>query len=192
MSAWKLSEISSIKFCTIIPNRMKTQEEQTNWLSCANFSSDNIMSGKLTKTNYQADDNFRVQPDDIVIIRISPTYVNYISEIDDEIYAGNNLIVVTPNENIYPKYLAMILNEEISSLSEASSIGAVMKSISRSDIESLPIPKLDYQKQIAVGNLWFDSIECKKMKTRLVELENIKTRFNLLKYVRKNGGKNND
>ena len=52
-----------------------------------------------------------------------------------------------------------------------------MKSISRTDLEELEIPILDYEKQVLLGNLWYDSIELKKKKARLIELENMKNLY---------------
>ena len=188
----KLSDVAEVKFCSVTPTRMKTQQEQTKWLSCSNFIYDNDIVGKPTMTNFVPDDNFAVHPNDIVIKRITPSYVNYISDIEDDIYAGNNLIVLTVRDGTDAKYLAMILNEKISSISESSSIGAVMKSISRPDLEKIKIPILPYAKQKKLGVAWFLNIELKKMKNRLAELESIKNTHELARYIYLYGGKNDD
>ena len=142
-------------------------------------------------TNFVPDDNFAVRPNDIVIKRIAPSYVNYISDIEDDMFAGNNLVVLTVREGTDAKYLAMMLNEKISSISESSSIGAVMKSISRPDLEKIKIPILPYKKQSQLGAAWFLNIELKKMKNRLIELECIKNTHELTRYIDLSGGKNN-
>ena len=191
MKYLKLSDVAEIRFCSVTPTRMTTQPEQTSWLSCSNFICDNEIVGNPTMTNFVPDDNFAVHPNDIVIKRIAPSYVNYISDIDDDMFAGNNLVVLTVREGTDAKYLAMILNEKISSLSESSSIGAVMKSISRPDLEKIKIPILPYKKQSQLGAAWFLNIELKKMKNRLVELECIKNTHELTRYIDLSGGKNN-
>ena len=113
------------------------------------------------------------------------------STIPDEMYAGNNLIVITPKQEVYSKYLAMLLNECIESLSESSSVGAVMKSVSRQHLEEVIIPLLPYEKQILVGDLWYSGIELEKMKSRLAELESQKRNYQIKKYVETFGGKHN-
>ena len=188
----KLSEAADIKFCSVTPTRMKIQQEQTKWLSCSNFISDNNIVGEPTLTNFVPDESFAIHPDDIVIKRITPGYVNYISDIADNLYAGNNLIVLTAHNGVDAKYLAMLLNEKISLISESSSIGAVMKSVSRPDLEKIKIPLIPYAKQKNLGEVWFLNTELKKMKNRLAELECIKKNYELTRYINLTGGKNND
>ena len=134
----------------------------------------------------------KLRPGDIVIKRISPMYVNYINFIEDDLYAGNNLIVVTAKEGIYPKYLAMILNEKMPTFSAETSVGAVMKSISRPDLEAMMIPVIVYDKQVVAGNLWFSNIEFKKMKFKLAELEYKRTNSKITQFILLGGGKNHD
>ena len=77
----KLSDAADIKFCSVAPARMKTQEEKTKWLSCSNFVADNGVVGEPTLTNFVPDESFAIRPEDIIIKRITPGYVNYISDI---------------------------------------------------------------------------------------------------------------
>ncbi len=191
MQYLKLCDAAEIKFCSVSPSRMKTQQEQTQWLSCSNFIADNNIVGEPILANFVPDENFAIYQNDIVIKRITPGYVNYISEIADNLYAGNNLIVLTARDGVNAKYLAMILNDKIPSISESSSIGAVMKSVSRSDLEDIKIPLLPYKKQEKLGEVWFLNIELKKMKSKLAELECAKSTYKLTKYIT-TGGKNND
>ena len=187
----ELKEVSEIKFCVTSSSRAKVQETTAKWLGCANFLKKNIVLQEFTETNLMPEKESLIKKDDILIKRIAPTFVNYINEDFGEVYAGNNLIIVSPSKDIYPRYLAMILNERIRSLSESSSVGAVMKSIIRQDLEEMTIPNIDHQKQIVLGDLWFYGIELEKMKTRLIELEHIKQDYNLRKYIENFGGKNN-
>lgn len=188
----KLSDAADIKFCSVAPARMKTQEEKTKWLSCSNFVADNGVVGEPTLTNFVPDESFAIHPEDIIIKRITPGYVNYISNISDGLYAGNNLIVLTARDGVNAKYLAMILNDKIPSISESSSVGAVMKSVSRPDLEKIKIPLLPYEQQVKLGEVWFLNIELKKMKNRLSELECIKNNYELTRYINLTGGNNND
>ena len=191
MKHLRLSEIAEIKFCVVSPGRTKTQETPTMWLQCANFLRNNIVIYAATATNYIPGEELLIKKDDIVVKRITPMFVNYIDYIPDEMYAGNNLIVITPKQEVYSKYLAMLLNERIESLSESSSVGAVMKSVSRQHLEEVMIPLLPYEKQILVGDLWYSGIELEKMKSRLAELESQRRNYQIKKYVETFGGKYN-
>ena len=191
MKHLRLAEIAEIKFCVVSPGRTKTQEAPTMWLQCANFLRNNTIIHDATATNYVPDIELLIKKDDIVVKRISPMFVNYIDYIPDEMYAGNNLIVITPKQEVYSKYLAMLLNERIESLSESSSVGAVMKSVSRQHLEEVVIPILPYEKQVLIGNLWYSGIELEKMRTRLAELESQKRNYQIKKYVETFGGKYN-
>ena len=188
----KLCDIAEIKFCTVSPSSAKQQNEPSKWLACANFLADNIVSLNTSESFITPEREWLLQKDDIVIKRITPTFINYIDSIPDNIYCGNNLIIVTVKDNMYPRYVAMILNNKIKSVSAESSVGAVMKSISRSDIEVVEIPVLDTQQQILLGDFWFKGIELSKKKTRLIELENIKRTYILKQYIHTLGGYKND
>ena len=53
------------------------------------------------------------------------------------------------------------------------------------------IPLLPYEKQMLVGDLWYNGIELEKMKSRLTELESQKRNYQIKKYVETFGGKYN-
>ena len=187
----RLADVAEIKFCVLSPGRIKQQEKPTRWLACANFLKNNTIIYDTTITNYVPDEELLIKKDDIVVKRISPMFVNYIDDIPEAMYAGINLIVITPKQEVYSKYLAMLLNERIESLSESSSVGAVMKSVSRQHLEEVMIPLLPYEKQILVGDLWYSGIELEKIKSRLSELESQKRNYQIKKYVETFGGKYN-
>lgn len=187
----KLKDVADINFCTITPSRSKPSATPTSWLLCANFLADNHIDENITTNYVLPDENWLLHKDDIVVKRITPTFVNYVDTIEDGIYCGNNLIIVTPNTDIDAKYLAMILNEQIGSFSKESSVGAVMKSISKSDLEAMSIPYPDTKIQKKIGLLWYNGIELKKKRTRLAELENIKMNYSINKAIKMLGGKEN-
>ena len=85
----------------------------------------------------------------------------------------------------------MFLNEQVESLSESSSVGAVMKSISKQHLEDVQVPVLPYEKQVLIGDIWYYNIELKKMKNKLTELETIQTNYYLKKLANPFGGKRN-
>lgn len=188
----KLTDIAEIRFCSVSPSRMKTQEERTLWLSCSNFASNNVITGEPSELNLATDENLAIHNNDIVIKRIAPSYVNYISNMKCDLFAGNNLIIITAHECVNAKYLAMHLNELVSSISESSSSGAVMRSLNRSDFEKIEIPIVKYDIQEKIGESWFLNIELKKLKNKLIELEYTKRICELNKYIATTGEKNDD
>lgn len=190
----KLCDVSSIKICSFSSSRSEQQEVFSKRLGCSNFLPDNEISYNYIDNNILPESEWQIHKDDIIIKRITPSYVNYIEKIPEKIFAGNNLIIVTPKEDIDSKYLAMILNDKIGNLSKESSIGAVMKSINRSDLEVLEIPCLDIRLQQVLGELWYKSIELKKKKKKLAELEEIRINYIIKKHfidLGGNNGKNN-
>ena len=74
----KLRVLATIKFCSITPSRSKLQENSTSWLVCANFLSNNEVENTPTVNNVIPDEEWRLHQNDIVIKRITPSYVNYI------------------------------------------------------------------------------------------------------------------
>lgn len=191
MKQVRLADVAEIKFSAISPRRTKSQETPTRWLACANFLRNNTIIYDTTETYYAPEKELLIKTGDIVVKRITPTFVNYIDYMPDDVYAGNNLIVISPKQEVYSKYIAMLLNEKIQTLSESSSVGAVMKSVSRPHLEDFIIPLIPYEKQMSVGDFWYCSIELEKLKTRLAELENIKHNYQIRKYVESFGGKKN-
>lgn len=179
----KLGEITKIGFCSISSGRVKKQDGFSKWLVCANFQEDNRIIGEVSLSNIVPDSDYLIKPNDIILKRITPTYVNYIDAIGSDIYAGNNLIVISVCNEFYPKYVALILNEKIQEFSELKSVGAVMKSLSRSDLEDFTIPNIEYDKQVVLGNYWYDNIELKKLKVTLSELESKKNNLQILKCI---------
>ena len=187
----KLGECAKITFCSITPSRSKTQIALSKWFVCSNFLVDNKVVKEPTVNNVVPDSDWLLHRHDIVIKRITPTFVNYIDFEPQEIYGGNNLIIITPHSKIDAKYLAMILNDKIDELSKESSVGAVMKSISRNILEQLDIPMIDEHKRRIVGELWYKGIELKKKKNKLIELENTRTNHLLKRIIQISGGTNN-
>lgn len=187
----KLGDCAKITFCSITPSRSKTQASLSRWFVCANFLANNEVVNEPIVNNMVPDNDWLLHQHDIVVKRITPTFVNYIDFEPQEIYGGNNLIIITPNIKTDAKYLAMILNDRIGELSKENSIGAVMKSISRRSLELLDIPMPDADKRLLIGELWYKSIELKKKRSKLNELEYTRTNQLIKKIIQISGGTNN-
>ncbi len=187
----KLGELADIRICTGSPGKTRRQDFPVRWLGCADFLKNNMIALDPREYTGFPDPACLIRSGDIVVKRIAPTFVNYIDEIDGEVFAGNNLIVITPGEEVYSRYVAMLLNEGIRSLAESDSVGAVMKSVNRTSLENIRIPCIPYEKQKLVGDLWYYGIELEKKKDRLAELETIKNNHRIKEYVETYGGNQN-
>ena len=101
MKQVRLADVAEIKFSAISPGRTKSQETPTRWLACANFLRNNTIVYDTTETYYAPEKELLIKTDDIVVKRITPTFVNYIDYMPDDVYAGNNLIVISPKQEVY-------------------------------------------------------------------------------------------
>lgn len=184
----KLKDVAEIKFCLANASKQKSVIE-LKWLTPANLSDDNVINGFTLDDRYNADESVRVGKEDIVVKRISPSFVNYIDVIEDGIYASNNLILIKAKEDVSAKYLSYIINDNIKKIADAS-LGATIPAIGRAELENFTIPLLPLEKQVALGEIWYNNIKLKKLKNRLVELEEIKNKYTIENYMRMQiGGK---
>ena len=178
----KLKEIAKIKFC--LAQRV-VSEQKHKTLTPMKLLDNNVIDGFVFDDKVRADDDTKICNGDIIIKRISPSFVNYIDKIDDDIYASGNLIIISAI-SVDPKYLAYILNQEIPKITQSLS-GAKIPAVGRSDLEEIQVPILPIQKQKTIGELWKKSIELYKLENKLNELELSKIKSILGKAT--NGGK---
>ena len=85
-------------------------------------------------------------------------------------------------KEVNDKYLAFVLNENVKKII-ASLVGTKIPAIGRNDLEDVEIPLLSLQQQIAIGEIWFNSIKLKKLKQQLYDLENEKLKQQLMNYI---------
>lgn len=180
----RLKDIAEIRFC-LTQKVASGQEHKT--LTPIKLLENNVIQSFVLDDKVRADDTTKVSNGDIVVKRISPSFVNYIDQLDDDVYASGNLIIITAT-SVEPKYLAFILNESIQRITQSLS-GAKIPAIGRSDLEEIQVPILSKEKQKAIGELWQKNIEIYKLKKRLNELELAKAESILHRAI--NGGKQN-
>lgn len=187
---YKLKDLAEIKFSLSSNRQVSDENNNAKLITPINLLRDNYISEITVNDQYQPNENTRVLNNDIILKRISPSFVSYISEVEEDVYAGKNLIIIRANK-IDAKYLAYLLNKNISRMLDAY-IGSSMPSIGRKDLEDFIIPMIPISEQIALGELWYLSTESKRMKIKLAGLEKIKTDFLLNDYIKKFGEINND
>ena len=89
-----LKDVADIKFCIVGTVKGRNQSGKTKWLTAANLLNDNIITKVLEEEKYKKDEALQVSKDDIIIKRISPTYITYVNNDLPDTYAYNNLIIV--------------------------------------------------------------------------------------------------
>ena len=177
-----LKEVATIKLCIVTPPKDKDNREMLFWLTAANLHYDNVISNLVADNNSYKDDKLQVCIGDIIIKRINPQFVNLVTNISHETYASNNLFIVRA-EKIDASYLTFILSSKIKQISERQSVGSVLPSLGRKEIEEIPIPLVPLEKQKALGNLWLSSTQKKNLKNKLTELEYKKENYIITKYI---------
>lgn len=182
----KLKDVAEIKFCIL-----EKGNGEKYLLTPASLLEDNQISKIEKDEKFKIDESVILKKGDIILKRINPTYVNYIDRDYQNVYVGNNLIIVRAKE-VNPKYLAAILNSNIKKYSEKSSIGSVVPSIGRKEIEEIEIFICNRKKQEILGNYWIKSIEKRVLERRKLELEKKKDTIIINKFLNKNGGNIND
>ena len=180
----KLKDVAKIKFCL---SQKVISDEKYKIITPINLLENNVIDNFVFDDRVRVNKDTKVHKGDILIKRVSPSFVNYIDEIDEDTYASGNLIIISA-VSVESKYLAYILNKEISKITQSLS-GAKIPSIGRNDLEEIEVPILSIKRQKAIGDLWHKSIEVYKLKTRLNELEFIKVKGILSELV--NGGEQN-
>lgn len=119
-----------------------------------------------------------VYKDDIIIKRVSPQYVNLIDQSKDQVYYGNNLIIIRlKNKKYHPSYIAYLIEKNIPMLETMSNSGTRFYSINKKMLESINVPSEEYSIQLSIGNLW-DSLN---KRARIINL--LKDKNDLMKKI---------
>ena len=179
----KLKDVATIKFCLLA----KQHYDKANKLVMpSKLLENNVIEDYDLNNEIKVDDSMMIYPNDIIIKRISPSYINYIDEIDDNVYAAGNLIIVRATQ-VDPKYLAYILDKNISRITNLLA-GARVPAIGRDVLEDIQVPMLTNAKQQMIGELWYKGIKKYNLEQRLIELQKTRTKALLDEFVLNNNG----
>ena len=143
-----LKEIAEIYFS--LPNKVLASTENT-WVTVASLLENNVIVPVKEKTNFDAESSVKILPNNIVIKRISPSYINVYNS-TREVFAGPNLIVVRTNRNA--NYIAYCLSQRLNDINNMANNGARFSAINRTLIESIDIPDLPERTENIIGNVW--------------------------------------
>ena len=182
----KLKDIAEIKFCIL-----EKGNEEKYLLTPANLLEDNQISKIDIDNKFKKNEDVVVKNNDIVLKRINPSYINFIDNWDNKIYAGNNLIIIRPKD-IDAKYLAAILNSNIQQFSKKNSVGAILPSIGRKELEEFEIEICTREKQKVLGEYWIKTVNKRVLERKKIELEKQKSKVIVNNFLKQNGGNKND
>ena len=182
----KLKDVVEIKFCIL-----EKGNDEKKMLTAANLLENNQISKIDIDNKFKKDEAVLIKKNDILIKRINPSYINLIENIDNKVYAGNNLIIIRPKD-IDAKYLAAILNSNIQEFSKINSVGAIIPSIGRRELEEFEIEICSKEKQIALGEYWIKTINKRVLESKKIELEKQKSVAMINKFLKQNGGNKDD
>lgn len=156
----------------------KDQKETVNWVYPAFLEDDNVVTKIKTECEAKPNPSCKLQAGDILIKRIQPQYVNYISENIDA-FAGQNLVIVRSRNLVESKYLAYLLEINLNKLYKDTA-GAILTAINRKCFDELDIGELPpKEKQKAIGELWWLNKERKKLYKELLAKEKQQLEYKL-------------
>jgi len=134
-----------------------------------------------------------VKKEDILIKRLSPSYINLVMGNYKNAYVTSNIMIVRCNEKIISDYLAAILEVQgLKTLKHHTKRGVTLQTISKKELSLIEIPLPDLQTQKILGEIWLLNKRKQKLLNDLAIKENdfIHSLFNTILTMK--GSKNDD
>ncbi len=169
-----LKEVAEIIFS--FPD--KGVDVTADWIYPAFLQEENVITEIKTEYEFKTNPFCKIEIGDIIIKRIQPQFVNYVSEKIDA-YIGQNLIIVRSCSKLNSKYLAYILERDLSKLYKDTA-GAILTAINRKCFDEFDVGDLPpIEKQKAIGELWWFEKERKKLYLQLLIKEKQQLEYRL-------------
>ena len=185
----KLGNIAEVIISSMLID--KSVIDNTSYLSTTSLSVDNEILDIKVENRIVKQEKYRLQTYDIVLKRMMAQYVNCINNINDDIYAGNNLIIIRANDCINSNYLACILEQNLDTLNISTSGAYVMPRLGAKDLNEFDIGELpSYEIQSKIGELWLLSKEKGRLEKRKQLLQTQLIKAQLLQLTKQFGGIN--
>ena len=174
-----LKEIAEIIFS--FPD--KGANVTADWIYPAFLQEENVITEIKTEDDLKTNPSCRIEVGDVIVKRIQPQFVNYISEKIDA-YIGQNLVIVRGKCCVDSKYLAYILERDLSKLYKDTA-GAILTAINRKCFDEFDVGDLPpIEKQKAIGELWWLEKERKKLYQQLLVKEKQQLEYRLKNLVK--------
>jgi len=124
-----------------------------------------------------------VKKEDILIKRLSPSYINLVMGSYENAYVTSNIMIVRCNENVNSDYLAAILEVQgLKTLKHHTKRGVTVRTISKKELSLVEVPLPDLQTQKILGEIWLLNKRKQELINNLAIKENdfIKSIFNTI------------
>lgn len=124
-----------------------------------------------------------VKKEDILIKRLSPSYINLVMGSYENAYVTSNIIIVRRNKKIISDYLAAILEVQgLTTLKHYTKRGITVQTISKKELSNINIPLPDIKTQKILGEMWLLNKRKQKLLNDLAIKENafIQSLFNTI------------
>ena len=96
-----------------------------------------------------------VKKEDILIKRLSPSYINLVMGNYKNAYVTSNIMIVRRNEKIISDYLAAILEVKgLRTLKHHTKRGVTVHTVSKKELSLIEIPLPNLQTQKILGEMW--------------------------------------
>lgn len=120
----------------------------------------------------QINDTALVRANDILIKRLSPSSVNFLTGEFSNTFISGNVMIIRTRDNFNPKYVAGILESRgLPAFQHHTARGVTVRTISKAELQKVKIPLLPLEKQKLIGEIWFLSKEKQRLLKRLAEEE---------------------
>lgn len=174
-----LKEIAEIIFS--FPD--KGVDVTADWIYPAFLQEENVITEIKTEYELKTNPYCRIEVGDVIVKRIQPQFVNHVSEKIDA-YIGQNLVIVRGKCCVDSKYLAYILERDLSKLYKDTA-GAILTAINRKCFDEFDVGDLPpIEKQKAIGKLWWLEKERKKLYQQLLIKEKQQLEYRLKNLVK--------
>jgi restriction endonuclease S subunit len=178
-----LKDVAIINFGVL--ERSEREYKGVQWITTANLLSNNVLAKYEQNLSFKPFESLSVKSGDVLLRRITPSYVNYLQETVPNSYIANNLIIVRATERVDSKYLAYYLDKSLTRIIKKAAKGTVLPTLARQDLSEFEIILPSREVQHIVGNIWFLSMEKAKLQEKLNDLENRKLDYLLNECVKK-------
>ncbi|WP_347489515.1 hypothetical protein [Desulfoscipio sp. XC116] len=117
------------------------------------------------------DHSYFIQKNDILLKRLNPDNATLIIDDMPNTVFSSNLFVVRVFKNYYPAYIACLLENQGLTYLNSHIVGSVaaIKSVSAKSLAELDVPAIEYDKQIAIGQMWLLYKKRKKLLKNMIE-----------------------
>ena len=169
----QLKDVAEIQYS--IPVATKKKEiVNGRWLNGSGLLENNQTITIDTSYEYDFKSVLQVSQDDLLLKRISPTFVNIYEDIQSA-YIGTNIIRIRVKEEYDPYFVMLVLENHLKELNEKSNNGTRISAINREALEGVEIPNVEIKQQKRIGNwikLKYKSMALQQELHNKIELKN--------------------